>query len=194
MREELRAQRLRTDEQRPRAVAFLSELAAQADATEIKGGVAKAQAAIAAQEERRRETDRLAIAPSGSTACFTDMINELLTVAGDVARTSKNGEVAGAISAYVSFMLGKDRAGQERATGALGISAGKFDIETYTHVLGLAARQATYFDAFEAAATADQRRFFKETVAGPAADAVASLFRRVRLRRVRLRDSCITIP
>jgi methyl-accepting chemotaxis protein len=75
--------------------------------------------------------------------------------------------LANAIAAYVAFMQGKELAGQERATGAAGISSGKFDLPGYRRILGLAAAQEVSFATFQATAKPAQRELFTQTLSGP---------------------------
>ena len=95
-----------------------------------------------------------------SFAYYTDSITKLLAVTTEIAKASGQGNVAMAVSAYVSFIQGKERAGQERALGAGGIAVGKFDAAAYSRVLGLAQAQDVYFSSFLAVATPGQREFY----------------------------------
>ena len=98
--------------------------------------------------------------PPPSRSPTTDSITKLLAVTTEIAKASGQGNVAMAVSAYVSFIQGKERAGQERALGAGGIAAGKFDAAAYSRVLGLAQAQDVYFSSFLAVATPGQREFY----------------------------------
>jgi methyl-accepting chemotaxis protein len=166
LRVELPSQRKLTDQQRETAKAFFAELRAMANSSEFKGFIAKAEASTAALDSRRNEIDAFSITAPNSNAYFTQTVADLLAVAGEIAKISSRGDVTTIISAYVNFMEGKERAGQERATGAAGIAARKFDAAAYTQVLGLAAAQATFFSVFEKTATTDQRDFFHRTLSG----------------------------
>ncbi|MCC7047700.1 MAG: nitrate- and nitrite sensing domain-containing protein, partial [Alphaproteobacteria bacterium] len=178
LKAELPAQRKQTDEQRAPALEFLKALKAGADAATLKDAIAAAESATAALDTRRQEIDSFTITPVNSNTYFTETVGKLLVVAGEIAKVSSRGDVTGAISAYVSFMQGKERAGQERATGAAGISTGKFDQAGYVRVLGLAAAQDTYLAAFLAGATSSQRKFYADTMAGRVTDEV------LRMRKI----------
>ena len=80
-----------------------------------------------------------------------------------------------AVSAYVSFIQGKERAGQERAFAAGGISAGKFELPVYSRVLGLVQAQDIYFGNFLGLATPEQREVFARTMSGPIVDTVVRM-------------------
>jgi hypothetical protein len=139
MRAEVTAQRALTDAQRRTGAGFMAELGRRAASTEFKDSIAKAEAALADLDSRRRDIDAFAIDAPASSAYFTNTIARLLAVTGGIAQASSVGEVTTAISGYISLMTGKERAGQERATAAGGVAAGKFDLTTYRHVLGLSA-------------------------------------------------------
>ena len=57
----------------------------------------------------------------------------------EIAKVSGQGAVSMAISASVNFVQGKERAGQERALGAGGLVAGRFERAAYSRLLGLIA-------------------------------------------------------
>ncbi len=172
---ELAAQRKLTDESRSAASALFAELSAQANSADMKEAVAVSNSAVAALDGERRDIDGLSITPQQSNTYFTETIAKLLVVAGEIAKVSSNGEVASAINSYVNFMQGKERAGQERAVGAAGVSLGKFDLTGYVRILGLRAAQDVYFGEFEAAATPAQRGFFKSVMATPTAKKVVDM-------------------
>jgi methyl-accepting chemotaxis protein len=175
MRAELPAQRKLTDEQRAAATAFMSEAGAIAASGEFNDAIAKASAAVVQLGGRRSDIDGLNISAQDSNAYFTETVAKLLMVAGEIAKVSSRGDTSTAISAYVNFMQGKERAGQERATGAAGVSEGKFNLASYVRVLGLRAAQDTYFGAFADAATPAQRSFLRQTVSGSVVETLATM-------------------
>src|SRR3990170_1263345 len=152
MRLELPEQRKRTDRERGPATDIMSTLKATAFG-EFKSAIDAAQAAVSALDARRRDVDAQSIPVVQSSAYFTDTIAALLTVTNEIAKVSGQGDVSMAVSAYVSFIQGKERAGQERAVGAGGVAAGKFELVVYSKMLGLAAAQEVYFYSFQAVAT-----------------------------------------
>jgi methyl-accepting chemotaxis protein len=171
MRDELPGLRKRTDEQRPRTMAALAQLQMTA-AGELRDAIAKAQAGLDALDARRSEIDALSMLPPNLFAYFTETITKLLAVTSEIAKVAGQGDVAMAIGSYVSLVTGKEQAGQERARGSTGISAGKLDAVDYGRLLGLRAAQDVFFTTFLASATKQQRDFFASTVSGSAADDV----------------------
>jgi methyl-accepting chemotaxis protein len=171
-RNELQAQRKLTDQKRQNAVSFLAELGASAPTGELQALIDKAQSSVNALDGRRAEIDSLVMTGLGSMGYFSGLIGDLLAVGSEISRVSSRGDLTTAITAYVNFMHGKERAGQERATGAAGIAAGKFDAAAYKSVLQLAAMQETYFAAFARSAAAQERDLFARAMASAPAEAV----------------------
>jgi methyl-accepting chemotaxis protein len=174
MREELPAQRKRTEADRQAAMNIVMQLNMTA-AGEFKNAIGRAEAAVGALDARRKEIDAQTIAAPISSAYFTDTIVKLLGVTDEIAKVSGQGSVSMAVAAYVGFTQGKERAGQERAFGAGSVAAGKFDPANYSRVLGLAASQEVYFGSFLSVATPEQRAFYGKTLAGTVSDTVAKM-------------------
>jgi methyl-accepting chemotaxis protein len=174
MRAELPEQRKRTDAHEQAAKASMAGLAATASPA-LKGAIAKATSAVAPLAQRRTEIDGLSISAPSSSAYFTDTIGDLLAVTTEIAKVSDHALVTAAVSGYVSFLQGKERAGQERAFAAGAVAAGRFDIPTYGRVLGLVAAQNIYFASFLDSAAAEQRAFFNGTMAGSVTDTVTAM-------------------
>jgi methyl-accepting chemotaxis protein len=167
LRAELPKQRQLTDERRGSALAFMKQLRSSAATDAMSAGIAAAENAVGELDAKRKQIDSLAITAPESNAYFTTSIAKLLALTGEITKASNRSDATLAISAYVAFMNGKELAGQERATGAAGVSVGKFDTAGYVRVLGLRAAQESYIGVFEAAATPEQIAFFKKTVSGP---------------------------
>ena len=171
MRSELVAQRKRTDHERQVAQAALEQLGVAAGGS-FRAAIGDAAAAIGTLDARRKEIDALSIPASASSGYFTATIAKILLVTNETAKLSGNGETAAAIAGYVSFVEGKERAGQERAVGAGSIAAGKLDVATFVRVQNLAATQELYFKTFEMNATPAQRDYFTSMHSGPVVDTV----------------------
>jgi methyl-accepting chemotaxis protein len=177
LRAELPEQRKRADTERNAAMAIVATLGATASG-EFKESIAKAETAVHALDARRREIDAQSISAPASSTYFTDTIARLLAVTNEIAKVSRQSSVAMAVSSYVSFIQGKEQAGQERAFAAGSVATGRFDVPVYAKVLGLSASQQVYFGAFEVAADPAQREFYNRTMSGPVVDTV------VRMREI----------
>lgn len=84
-------------------------------------------------------------------------------------------EVARSVSVYLSFLQAKELAGQERATGAPGFAAGRFDVARLRRLAMLRDNQDLYFRIIAATATPAQTAFMHQTMAGEAVDTVAKM-------------------
>jgi methyl-accepting chemotaxis protein len=177
LRAELPEQRRRADTERNAAMAIVATLGATASG-EFKESIAKAESAVTALDARRSDIDAQSISAPASSTYFTDTIAKLLAVTNEIAKVSRQSSVATAVSSYVSFIQGKEQAGQERAFAAGSVAAGRFDVPVYAKVLGLATSQQAYFSTFEAAADPAQRDFYNRTLSGPVVDTV------VRMREI----------
>lgn len=166
MRTELGEQRKRTDEKRRRASAALEGLSVAASGT-FRSAIADVQSAIAFLEARRGEIDGLVIAPAASFQYFTDTIAKLVALTNETVRLSGHGDAAASVAALVSFVQGKEEAGQERAVGAAGLAAGKLDMTVLVRLQTLAATQKVHFTSFEMSASPEQRDFFRSIHSAP---------------------------
>jgi methyl-accepting chemotaxis protein len=116
---------------------------------------------------KREEIDRLTLPPNEATGYFTTTIAQLLSVVPSIDEVSPDVEAAMAITAYYSYLQGKEMAGRERAAGTAGFAAGKLDLMQLRRFQEANAEQATFLNLFEAFAPASQRAFAQETVGGP---------------------------
>jgi methyl-accepting chemotaxis protein len=174
MRDDLAAQRKRSDAFRDAAIASLKRLSA-IDNGELRDTVSKSESALGELNGKRSEVDALSIAPPASLSFYSRLIAALLATAGEIRSTTRDGDLSPAIAAYVSFTQGKERAGQERAQAAGGLSAGKFELPVYDKVIELAAAQQAYLSAFLSTATPAQREFYQKTLTGPVIETVARM-------------------
>ncbi|OEC33940.1 ANTAR domain-containing protein [Pseudomonas cuatrocienegasensis] len=83
-----------------------------------------------------------------STAAFTRLIGGLLAVVFEAADTAADPSITRALVAMFNFMQGKELAGQERAAGVAGFSAGRFTGELIDSLQHLSEAQVRCFDTF----------------------------------------------
>ena len=169
MRTELSEQRKRTEAERSVAMSALAELK-QSGTAELAAVAQAAQDGLGQLDQRRADIDGLAVTPPAAVGYLTDTIGRLMTVITGIAKLSSDDEISKSIAAYANLIEGKERAGQERATVAGGIAAGRFDPQLYVRAVGLAAAQESFFSAFRAAASREARELFARTMSGGAID------------------------
>jgi methyl-accepting chemotaxis protein len=123
----------------------------------------------------RDKVSQLALTAPAATAFYTKTIGKLLDVVAPIAGYSSDAKIALAVTAYSSFILGKENAGQERAllTGVL--TAGKFEPELYRKWGELITRQQTYFRQFDAYAAADVKTLYQQKAQVPAFASVEAM-------------------
>ncbi len=132
---------------------------------------AQAAEQVAFLDKRRSEIDALSIAPNQATGYFTETIARLLAVVPAMSEFTDNSVLSLTLQGYIAFMQAKERAGQERAAGAAGISAGKLDLVQFKRFQSVTAEQNTYLNVFFSLVDDDLQALFDKTVVGtPVAD------------------------
>ncbi|HVO16023.1 MAG TPA: nitrate- and nitrite sensing domain-containing protein, partial [Alphaproteobacteria bacterium] len=168
---ELPEQRKLTDEQRAALRQGLQGFDAESVGGRFGALLREALAAVDQLEGKRQQIGALQIPAADSNAYFTGTIRKLLDVANESAKIVTNAQVATALSAAVYLSEAKERAGQERANGAPGFAAGKFDAAQFRRFSESGVEQRLYFRLFDNFATGAQKEFLKTTVVGePAAE------------------------
>ena len=137
--------------------------------------IAEAQAMLAELEARRRAVGDLTLTVGEMAQYYSATIARLLDIVAEMAIVSDDASLTNAISAYTSFLQAKERAGIERAMGASGFGAGRFEPAVHRRFVSLIAEQRAYLSIFATYARPDQRAFLAETVSGPAVDEVARM-------------------
>jgi methyl-accepting chemotaxis protein len=166
-----------TDAARQQLEQALREFDAQRFGNGVSDALQKAVASVGELRGKRQQIEALSIPPQDGIAYFTGAIADLLAVTDALGRVSKDAGVTGLINAYASYMRAKEKAGQERANGASGIAAGKFDSALYVRFVQIVAEQSAYLDAF-AAASETLKDFDRRTVVGRDVDEV------LRIRKI----------
>ena len=145
-RAELDAQRVRTDE----SVRHLGVTSADAGAlgsavTQRRLALASRVATLAAH---RKAVDALGQSPAQNIAFYTGVIAGALDLVREMSQAAASVDLAARVSAYSAFLSLKELAGQERATGAAILSAGRSDLAAFERLTGLLAAQGTQESLF----------------------------------------------
>lgn len=96
----------------------------------------------------RARIQALDISPEEATDALTELIGGLLAVVFEAADTAADPLISRALVAMFNFMQGKEFAGQERAVGAAGFAAGRFDASRQQRLLDLVEGQERCFQIF----------------------------------------------
>lgn len=172
-RDELTAQRARASDAVRVAQQSIAELRIIAASEQLGQALGKAEQQIAGIEPKRKAIDALSATLPESFGFYSETILALMSVTREIGKLSTRAEISSGITAYASVMQAKERAGQERATAAAGIGGGRFEPAAYQRVLELGAAQSAYLEMFAATATAEQREFLAQALAGPVVDEYA---------------------
>ena len=144
-----------------------------------------AKEALAQLSGKRGEISDLKLTVPQVAGYYTPTIAKLLAMVEEMAVISTNAQMTKAITAYTSYLQGKERAGIERAMGSGGFGAGKFEPQVYRTYTQLIAMQNIYLSVFNIYATEEQRKFHVDTLKGKEVDEVE------RMRKIAL-DSPFT--
>jgi methyl-accepting chemotaxis protein len=175
MSDTLQQQRQSTDKFRAELQTFLAGF----NATRHGGGLAseldRMLGTIGELDRKRDQISKLAITVAEEVDYFTNINMQSIKAIAQIALAGKSADTSNAISAYVGFLYGKEKAGQERALGGAGISAGKFTGDGYIGFVQVAAEQGAYLAGFESYASEAIKSFYAQTVSGPDVDEVARI-------------------
>ena len=164
---ELPVQRKQTDNALAAFRASLAEFDTKPYDNSFKGLLETAASKLSALKGQREKVSRLESSVPQMAKYYTGTIKSLLTIIEDMARLSSDAEVTRAITAYTTFLEGKERAGIERAMGAAGFGAGTFTPPIYQRFIELIAMQKTYFDVFRHHADVHQIQYFEQILTSP---------------------------
>ncbi|WP_448205878.1 nitrate- and nitrite sensing domain-containing protein [Azospirillum sp. sgz302134] len=174
-RRELDEQRHASDAAAKALGEVLSPLRGKDAYQEFLSAVADAEGQLATLSGRRGEIDRLGLKGPESFAFYTRVIAGLLDTTYVVSRITNDADLKNLVFAYGAFAQGKERAGQERATGSAGFAAGRFDTAQYQRLAGLIAAQDTFFSVFRGIAPAEIVAAFRDRVEGRVLENVTAL-------------------
>jgi hypothetical protein len=114
----------------------------------------------------RRRIREQRVTSTDAMFTFTRLIGGLLAVVFEAADTALDPELTRALVAMFNFMQGKELAGQERATGVAGFSAGFFAETQHEQMCHLLEGQQRCFDIFREYANAPALALWSELLAG----------------------------
>ncbi|GGY08849.1 hypothetical protein GCM10007160_40270 [Litchfieldella qijiaojingensis] len=162
----LASQRRLTDEARTAFDEFMAGLDVDSSGGDFRARLDEALTALDQLDAHRNTVRTVGTSVADSNAWFTATNADLLNAVALISVLSSDNELARNAMAYVDYLQGKELAGQERAAGVAGISAGRFPYRVYMRYLRIAGDQETFFDLFEDIATPEMKAFHAQTVAG----------------------------
>ena len=119
-------------------------------------------------DDLRQKVSSLSIPDSEGISFYTQHNNKMLDVVRLISsQTSPDVKLTEDINAYLAFIEGKEKAGEERAIMTNTFAADKFDEGVADRFLFLVHAQEIYFDAFSWYASQEQIDFFDEKTTDP---------------------------
>lgn len=112
----------------------------------------------------RRKIDSLGPESSQGVPYYTSTIATLLDAVLIASTLSTDNTITKGLISYINFLLGKERAGLERATGNGVLSSGKFTEASYVKFIELIVEQKAYFASFYSLADENVLRGYEETL------------------------------
>ncbi|MBF0098019.1 MAG: methyl-accepting chemotaxis protein [Magnetococcales bacterium] len=129
------------------------------------GRVEEAQRGLSGLNGWRSKADGLNITAPEVLKYYTTTIEALINVVREMTELAADAETAARTTAYVNLMLGKERAGLERATLTNTFAQDKFGPGILQRFGSLAGEQAAFLNIFQSLATPAMQTFFKEQMA-----------------------------
>lgn len=117
-------------------------------------------------EDMRRKVSALTIPAGDAVKYYTTMNGDFLGITERALFITENPALVRDISAYMSFLQSKERAGIERAVGATGFSSG-WNNALITKFFSLINVQETYMAVFHKFATEEEEAFFQKKASDP---------------------------
>ncbi|MES0490209.1 MAG: methyl-accepting chemotaxis protein [Leptospirales bacterium] len=123
----------------------------------------------------RKKISNLEVPVSEAISYYTEMNANFLDLAGQVTKLSSDADITGVASAYINFLLGKERSGIERAVLNNTFARNSFGPGMVEKFITLKAEQNIYFGIFLSHTNTKQRNFYKKTMDADAVRDVARM-------------------
>ncbi|MDG4718600.1 MULTISPECIES: methyl-accepting chemotaxis protein [Thalassospira] len=123
----------------------------------------------------RGKVDTQQIKLGEAVGFYSSIIARMLSTVNVMGALSHDPEILRVIAAYNNFMQAKERAGLERATGAVGFGTGKFEAGLYRRFVELITMQTAYLSVFREFASDEILTFFDKSMSDPAIKEVEGL-------------------
>ena len=179
---ELPAQRSATDRKVAELRGFLQGFDAAAYGSQFAGALSGALAKVDQLEGMRRGVSGLSVAAGDAVGHYTALNGAFLDVIAHIANLAADGQVARAITAYISFLRGKEAAGIERATLTNTFARDQFEPGMFNRFSAVVAEQEALNRMFRILASDSAKRYAEEKLRGRAVEEVARM-RKVAFER-----------
>lgn len=172
---DLPAQRGNTDQKISELNTYLKGFDAEEFGSEFSANFNKTLTLIDQLSGKRSAVSAFKITGKEAIGYYSNVNGNFIALIGEMVELSNSGEVTRLLAAYNNFLLGKERAGIERAVLAGTFSADKFAPGMAQKFSRLVAEQDTYANVFKAIANTESKEFFGKTMRGSAIEEVAKM-------------------
>lgn len=163
---------IKTDTVIASVVAELQAFPASDYGVEVEERLATSLAELEKLAGFRERTLSVRTTVTATSLYYTETIRRFLDVVASISSIANDADIKGRSTAYVSLLEIKERAGLEREMGAKGYDAGHFNSETHSNFVTLIGQQDSFMKIFTSYASAEERAFYENTVAGDIVDEV----------------------
>jgi methyl-accepting chemotaxis protein len=167
-RNELNNQRANVDDREQQLVKSLGELKALSANQDLRADIASVQNQLSSLGDIRRQVDEKSIDAKSAVGHYTSLNTDLLDIIGRIGALTTDGEIKGQASAYLAFLLAKERAGIERAVLANTFAADQFGPGMNTFFRSLVTEQEAFLNVFRLAAAPEILNRFLAKMDDPA--------------------------
>jgi len=162
---EMENQRKESDKKEAILRSSLESFDKDAYGTEFKSLLATAITSLDNLSSKRNDISQQNINSSDAIDFYTNMHSQFFDVIGYTSKISSNIDITNLSNAYANFLLGKERAGIERAVLSATFSSDKFSTGNYKKFVTLLAEQSTYIKVFQTYANEEQLSAYQAVLA-----------------------------
>lgn len=120
----------------------------------------------------RKGVSNLTMAAKPAIGFYTDLNTNMLKEVANAANHLSNSELSSQVTAFYSFLQGKEQAGLERAIMANVFGSDEFTHDSYKQFILLYSKQNTYFEVFNTLGNEDANDLYQSIHQGKAVDEV----------------------
>ena len=161
---ELTKQRTETDNKERDLREFLNSFEVENYSAKFKNDLDVAMEELNKLKSIRSQVTSFQIVTGNAIGYYTNMNARFLNVIAFISKISTNAEIVVMTSAYVNYLMGKERAGIERAVMSNTFAVNRFDPGMYDKFNSLVVQQDVYARIFLSFSTDEQKLFYEEKI------------------------------
>lgn len=167
-RDELARQRTSCDQRLTAVRDYVKTLGNRSPSPEFTALLADSMGYLDSLTAHRNSVDSMDIPTPKAIGFYTEMNAAFLNLVAEISNQSGDPRLMRHCMAYTSFLLGKERAGIERALLNNTFAAGRFGPGIFINFVSVVAAQDTFLTQFQSQATPAQRAFYRKQINDPA--------------------------